>query len=247
LLTNASKYTPANGTVSVSLDRADNDALLRVSDTGLGISTDMLERVFDLFAQADGSLDRAKGGLGIGLTLVRRLVELHGGDVEAQSAGLAQGSTFQVRLPRITRALTPASARRPIRILNPLQRHYEVLIVEDNPDSRELLALLLERLGHRVYSAEDGPSGVAEALARRPDVLLVDIGLPGLDGYGVARRVRNELGHEVYMIALTGYGQPDDRRRALDAGFDAHFTKPLDMQAIDELLSREQLVSAASR
>jgi signal transduction histidine kinase/CheY-like chemotaxis protein len=247
LLTNARKYTPANGMVSVSLSRAGEDAVLCVSDTGIGLAPDMLERVFDLFAQADGTLDRAKGGLGIGLTLVRRLVALHGGDVTASSSGLGQGSTFQVRLPRVSRAVAPVPTRSPIRVVNPQQRQYQVLIVEDNPDSRELLARLLERLGHRVYAAEDGPTGVEEALARRPDVLLVDIGLPGLDGYGVARQVRNQLGRDVYMIALTGYGQPDDRRRALDAGFDAHFTKPLDVHAIDELLSREQLLSAAPR
>jgi CheY-like chemotaxis protein len=124
---------------------------------------------------------------------------------------------------------------------------YDVLIVEDNADSRELLALALERLGHRVRTAEDGLSGVQEALAWRPDVLLVDIGLPNLDGYGVARRVRAALGADVYLIALTGYGQPEDRRRALDAGFDAHFTKPLDVKAIDRVLNRSKVIASAAR
>lgn len=246
LLTNAGKYTPAGGAVTVELKRSGDHAVLRVSDTGVGIPADMLDRVFDLFSQVEGSLDRAKGGLGIGLTLVRRLVELHGGQVDARSAGLDQGSTFQVRLPLAARCCV-APVCNDTRATERLPRHCEVLIIEDNPDSRELLALLLERLGHRVYAAEDGPTGVETALRRRPDVLLVDIGLPGLDGYGVARQVRSELGHDVYLIALTGYGQPEDRRRALDAGFDAHFTKPLDAHAIDQLLNQAPWAGTATR
>jgi signal transduction histidine kinase/CheY-like chemotaxis protein len=246
LLTNAGKYTHADGTITIELGTDGDDALLQIHDTGVGISADMLDRVFDLFSQADGSLDRANGGLGIGLTLVRNLVELHGGSVEAHSAGLDQGSTFQVRLRRAT---PPRAAvqNEPPNIGAAHQRPYEVLIVEDNADSRELLALVLERLGHRVYAAEDGPTGVQEALTRRPDILMVDIGLPGLDGYGVARQVRDGLGREVYLIALTGYGQPEDRRRAFDAGFDAHFTKPLDVNAIDSLLSQSKLTAVATR
>jgi signal transduction histidine kinase/ActR/RegA family two-component response regulator len=246
LLTNAAKYTPALGSVELTLRAVEDHALLEVRDSGVGIAPDMVERVFDLFAQAEASLDRSKGGLGIGLTLVRSLVELHGGSVEACSAGLGAGSTFRVRLPRVS-AMRANLRNADVAATTADQRTgYDVLIVEDNADSRELLALVLERLGHRVRAAEDGLSGVQQALARRPDVLLVDIGLPGLDGYGVARRVRAALGPEVYMIALTGYGQPEDRQRALDAGFDAHFTKPLDVKVIDRLLNRSNLAACAA-
>jgi two-component system, sensor histidine kinase len=238
LLHNAAKYTPAGGGIELSVRSDEQGAVLEVQDSGVGISPDMIDRVFDLFAQAEGSLDRAKGGLGIGLTLVRNLIELHGGTISALSAGLDCGSTFRVRLPVASAAedarLTPSEVRSIKMKAQPCQ----VLIVEDNADSRELLAMLLERQGHEVYAAEDGLSGVELAIDKRPDILLVDIGLPGLDGYGVAQQVRKALGRDVYLIALTGYGQPEDRRRALDAGFDDHYTKPLDVSAIDQLFDK---------
>jgi signal transduction histidine kinase/ActR/RegA family two-component response regulator len=245
LLSNAAKYTPVRGRIELEVKRSDGHAVVEVRDDGVGIAPEMLDRVFDLFMQADGSLDRAQGGLGIGLTLVRNLIEMHGGTVRAKSDGLGKGSAFELRLPlaaakagATTRSSTPPAAdggknKRP--------RAFRMLLIEDNADSRELLALLLERLGHRVFTADDGVRGLADALQQRPQVLLVDIGLPGMDGYAVARRVRAELGRSVYLIALTGYGQPEDRKRALDAGFDAHFTKPVDMKAIEKLLHSPEL------
>ncbi len=240
LVTNAAKYTPAGGRIDVllSVDAEHGEAVLRVEDTGEGISADMLPRVFDLFTQAEGTLDRSKGGMGIGLTLVKSLVELHRGSVEAHSDGVGRGSSFSVRLPlKATKSTaTKADEQAPDTTTRKRPR-CDILLVEDNPDSREMLAMLLERAGHRVYLAEDGPQGIAEALARKPRVLLVDIGLPGVDGYAVARKVREALADQVFMVALTGYGQPEDQRRSLQAGFNVHFTKPVDVGAIDRLLT----------
>lgn len=234
LITNATKYTRTGGHIEVVVSATRDESCVEVRDNGVGIPEEMLGRVFDLFAQVEGTLDRAKGGMGIGLTLVRSLVELHGGTVEARSEGKNRGSAFSVRLPR---APPPMPVAAPIDARDASQHpSHDVLIVEDNQDSRELLAVLLAERGHRVLTAADGPSGVREAIAQRPDVLLVDIGLPGLDGYGVARKVRDALGSAVYLIAVTGYGQPDDRRRALAAGFDMHLTKPLDLRAIEGVL-----------
>lgn len=233
LLTNAFKYTPEGGTVRVTLARDGNDATLTIADSGVGMDPDQLAQVFDLFFQADHTLDRARGGMGIGLTLVRRLVALHGGSVQAESAGLGNGSSFSVRLPL-------ASVERPE------QREFSfqivaaprsIGIVEDNADFREALLAGLGALGHDVTGACDGPAGVAMLLARQPEVAIVDIGLPGLDGYGVARRLRDAMGGGILLIALTGYGQPEDRRRALEAGFDVHLTKPLDLDALQSVLS----------
>ncbi|HKU41720.1 MAG TPA: ATP-binding protein [Polyangiales bacterium] len=241
LLNNALKYTGAGGMVEVSASVEQREAVLRVRDTGVGLAPEMVEHVFDLFTQVEDTLDRAKGGMGIGLTLVRSLVTLHGGTVTAHSPGLGKGSLFTVRLPLSAASVSGLKHSSPedrgTRAVG--RQACDVLIVEDNRDTRELLSLSLERRGHRVFTAEDGPSGVAEALSHRPRVLLVDIGLPGLDGYGVARQVRASLGRSVYMVAITGYGQPDDRRRALEAGFDLHLIKPLDMGVLDGVLARE--------
>jgi CheY-like chemotaxis protein len=193
--------------------------------------------VFELFTQVEGTLDRSKGGMGIGLTLVRTLVELHAGSVTVESAGLGHGSQFSVRLPGLMLAAESfSSAANEVDIV---QDHAadQVLIVEDNEDSRELLAAILTQRGYRVSTAEDGQSGIDGALAQRPQVLLVDIGLPGIDGYGLAREVRSKLGYDVYLVALTGYGQPQDRSRAIDAGFDVHITKPVDIDALERLLA----------
>ena len=245
LVTNASKYTGRDGRIELSV-RADGDeAVVEVRDTGVGIAPEMLGRVFDLFAQVEGTLDRSKGGMGIGLTLVRSLVEMHGGSVHADSGGLGQGSLFTVRLPRTAARIHESSV--PPRADHAREsgaRRYDVLVIEDNHDSRELLSMLLARRGHRVFTAADGPSGVEEARLRRPEVLLVDIGLPGLDGYGVARAVRELLGRDVYLVAVTGYGQPDDRRRALDAGFDLHVTKPIDGQVLESVFRASQMTLA---
>jgi signal transduction histidine kinase/CheY-like chemotaxis protein len=231
LLTNAAKYTPAGGHVFVGVERDESDALVRVEDDGIGIAPAMLPRIFELFTQVDQALDRARGGMGIGLTLVRRLAELHGGSVTADSRGEGQGSTFVVRLP-----LDDAAARPPDdHAAEPAPRSRRVLLVEDNDDIRESFEELLEACGHVVYTAVDGPSGVALALSSRPELALVDIGLPVMNGYEVARAIRASLGDEVVLAALTGYGQPEDRARALAAGFDVHLTKPVSLDAVNAL------------
>jgi len=236
LLDNAVKYTPSGGAIRMTVRRDGQDAELEVRDSGIGIPAPLLPRVFDLFMQGDHSLDRSKGGLGIGLTLVRRLAELHGGTVTAYSAGEGQGSVFTVRLPAIARplALGPAAASR---ASAPARR---VLVIEDNEDSRLSLRELIRGLGHDVHEAADGIAGVESALAIAPDLALVDIGLPGLDGYEVARRLRRHpIGRRLRLVALTGYGLPEDRQRAMEAGFDRHLVKPVDPAQLAALLGEQ--------
>jgi signal transduction histidine kinase len=238
LLTNAIKYTPPGGTVAVRVERAEKEALLTVSDTGVGLSPDMVERVFDLFSQSDRTLERAEGGLGIGLTLVRALVRQHGGDVTARSPGPGKGATFEVRLPLLPAgiAATASGAPRPSRRVAdsmPLR----VLIVEDNEDNRESLVALLGQLGHAPSAVADGPQALERLGAEAHDLAIVDIGLPAMDGYEVARQVRETFGPRPYLVALTGYGQPEDRARARAAGFDDHVTKPLDLDALERLIA----------
>jgi len=226
LLGNALKYTPVGGTVIVRALADRNMAFLEIEDSGVGIPSDLIGRVFDLFVQGDRSLDREEGGLGIGLTLVRRLVELHGGTVEARSAGLGRGSTFTVRLPAISPAR--AASASPPKKCGSLERR-RVLIIEDNDDAREMLRCALEQEGYVVYVAADGQDGIAQAVSLGPDVALVDIGLPGVNGYDVARRIRTAgAGNRPILVALTGYGREEDRRRAEEAGFDRHLVKPVD-------------------
>jgi signal transduction histidine kinase len=234
LLTNALKYTPPGGTVEVTVVPEESEGEIRVRDTGVGIEPEILPRVFDLFAQGEKTLARAQGGLGIGLTLVRSLVELHGGSVRAQSEGSGRGSTFIVRLPRL--AQEPAEAARPRQ--SPQVTALRILVVEDHEDLREGLCELLEDLGHTVFAATNGEDGIAAAIKARPDVALVDIGLPVLDGYAFARRIRQELGRRPLLIALTGYGLEEDRRRALEAGFDDYLAKPATAGAIQRALAR---------
>jgi PAS domain S-box-containing protein len=224
LLSNAVKYTPSGGDIEVTVGGDGQTARLTVKDTGAGMTPYMLERVFDLFFQGERTLDRAEGGLGIGLTLVRRLTELHGGRVSAESPGPGLGSAVSVELPQVAAPAEPAAAA-PGKKPSPRR----ILIVEDSQDSRDMLRLLLEHAGHEVHEALDGPSGVEAILSIRPDIALVDVGLPGLDGYEVARRVRAHAGGpRVRLVALTGYGLPDDQRRSREAGFDAHLVKPVD-------------------
>src|SRR5262249_54656333 len=208
---NAVNYTPEGGDVRVSLTREGDDAVLRVADNGVGIAPEKLPHVFDLFAIKERLPDRPAGGLGIGLPLVRALVEMQGGKVEAHSAGAGRGSEFVVRLPLKE---TSGTASRPTVGGRP-RGGRRVLIVEDNPDGRETLRTMLEIWGHQVEVAADGQQGVEQALALRPEVALVDIGLPLLDGYEVARRVRAALGRDIFLISLTGYGQPHDHRPTL--------------------------------
>ncbi len=245
LVTNAIKYTPRGGHIDVQVAADGGEAVVRITDDGVGIDGEMLGRVFELFAQAEASLARASGGMGIGLTLVRSLVEQHGGRVEASSPGLGKGSTFTMRLPISEGSALSAESVAPRSLPTAGNRPREVLVIEDNADSREMLVSLLERDGYRVYEAGDGTEGIEQAIARRPRALLVDIGLPGVDGYQVAKTVRAALGDAVFMVALTGYGQPDDKSRALAAGFDVHFTKPVDLKAIKALLNQVEPWSLA--
>jgi signal transduction histidine kinase/ActR/RegA family two-component response regulator len=242
LLANAIKYTPAGGRVEVSAGTEGGQAWVRIVDTGVGIAPEMLSGIFDLFSQVDRSLDRAQGGMGIGLTLVRSLLELHGGSVSAASAGLGAGSTFTVRLPLAKDAQAPAAAPERASTIAPGPRPH-VLLVEDSEDNREMLQDLLEMDGFLVDVAATGPEAVSQALSRRPQIAIVDIGLPLMDGFEVARRVRAELGRSISLVALTGYGQAEDRQRTAAAGFDAHLTKPIDLAELEAVL-RQMRVSA---
>ena len=233
---NAVKYTPAGGSIRVSLTTEGQDAVLRVEDTGYGIAPDLLPRVFDLFVQGERTLDRAQGGLGIGLTLVRRLVALHGGSVAAFSEGPGRGSVFTVRLPKIARPRSVAPACAPDRDNSPCKRR--VLIIEDNRDAREIFRIMLELFGHEVLEAEEGLTGLALLKAARPDIAVIDVGLPGLNGYEVVRRFRAEVPDAggVTLIALTGYGTPEARERSRQAGFHHHLIKPVNAEALQEIM-----------
>lgn len=235
LLNNAIKYTPNGGQVWLTLSRDNGEAVMSVRDTGIGIPSDMREKIFDLFVQLEDSPGRSGSGMGVGLTLVRSLVRLHGGQVSVQSDGPGRGSEFTVRLPVAVDA-TPEAPTEQVR--TPLTGLL-VLIIEDNPDIRAVTERLLKSIGCRVLLAEDGQRGVEVAAQHRPDVALVDIGLPGIDGYEVARRLRSlEERSRLRLIAVTGFGQPDDRQKALQAGFDAHLVKPIDLSELLRLFSR---------
>lgn len=231
LLDNASKYSPSGTRVDVSLARDDGRAVLVVRDQGIGIDGTTLPSVFELFMQAHTSLSRSHGGLGIGLTLVKGLVALHGGDIAAHSDGAGRGTTITVRLP-----CTAAPARRVAPPPRPTRAGYRVLVVDDNADGREVLGLLCTMRGLRVLEASDGLAGVDRAIAERPELALVDIGLPEIDGYEVARRIRAALGDSIRLIALSGYGSPEHREAALAAGFDMHFAKPLEEAQLGRVL-----------
>ena len=237
LVSNALKYTPAGGRVRVTVAPDGDSAVIGVEDTGIGVEPTLLPRIFDLFVQGDERLERSRGGLGIGLTLVRRLVELHGGTVAAISPGTGRGTTFIVRLPRIA---APTDALAPPSTDGDQRGGLQVLVVEDNDDAREMMRHLLLLAGHTVREASDGAMGLTMALDAPPDVAIIDVGLPELDGFEVARRLRADpRGRGVILIALTGYGQHETRARALEAGFDAFLVKPL---AADEL---ERILTAA--
>jgi signal transduction histidine kinase len=227
LIDNALKYTPPGGTIDIAVADSEDEIVLEVRDTGVGIAADLLPHVFDVFVQGSITLDRAQGGLGIGLALVRRLVELHGGTVAAHSEGASAGSSFAIRLPRAAPApVLPKAAPAAL----PSQRKPAILLIEDNDDGREMMATMLGAYGYPVRHAADGVQGVQMALSFLPDVALVDIGLPGIDGYEVARRLRQgDTTRHIKLIALTGYGLADDQRRVLEAGFDKHLVKPVEI------------------
>jgi len=240
LVENALKYTPPGGSVEVSVQQAGNEAVIVVKDSGIGIAAEQLPQVFDIFMQVSSALDRSQGGLGIGLSLVRRMVELHGGAIGVHSDGAGQGSTFTVRLPATEPLESPLSADRPVF----LATKPSVLLIDDNDDGREMMALTLGAQGYDVRQAGDGIRGIAEASANPPRVALVDIGLPGMDGYEVARRLRRDPATSgIRLVALTGYGLVKDQNLALEAGFDLHLVKPVATdklcEIIDELAGRK--------
>ena len=246
LLNNAAKYTPEGGRIWLTAMKEQGEAVVRIRDTGLGIPAEMLPKVFDLFTQMERTLARAEGGLGIGLTLVRRLTEMHNGRVEAFSKGPGQGSEFVVRLP-VARdaggAVKPGDSSRTGN-RTALSSGMRILVVDDNRDSADSLAMLLRLFGNDVRSVYDGRLALEVATAYRPDVVLLDIGLPGLDGLQVCRFLRKQAGTSLpFIIAMTGYGQEEDQRRSKEAGFNAHMVKPVDLETLQELLSRPELLS----
>ncbi len=235
LLHNASKFTPEEGRIAITAEKEKGSLVLRLRDSGVGMSEEVLAHAFELFVQGPPSLDRPHGGLGLGLTLVRQLVEMHGGTVTASSPGSNQGSELTVRLPAVLSAAPLPAARPSLRPSAPRRR---ILVVEDNPDAREILVVMLKRDGHEVRAAADGPAALAEAARFAPDVVLLDIGLPGMDGYDVARELRAMPQTEgALLIAVTGYGHEDDRERSQAAGIDHHLIKPVDRATLAELLN----------
>jgi len=244
LVTNALKFTRGEGVISVFVGREVDDAVLRIADQGIGIPTDMLPKIFDLFVQAHHTIDRTRGGLGIGLTLVRRLAELHGGTVHAASEGDGRGSTFTVRLPTVAapRAADDAAARSNGNDHRAFESR-RVLLVDDNHDSREMYRAVLRAHGHDVCEAPDGERALAllqqRALDCPLDVAFIDIGLPGgMDGYELARRIRSlPMGRDVRLVALTGYGFPEDRQQSKQAGFARHLVKPVEPEALQRELN----------
>jgi CheY-like chemotaxis protein/anti-sigma regulatory factor (Ser/Thr protein kinase) len=255
LLNNAAKYTNRGGTITLSAAPSDDEVVVRIKDTGIGIRPEMLPRVFEMFVQAEHTSDKAAGGLGIGLTLVKRLVQMHGGEVLARSEGPGRGSEFILSIPIAVGGLGLGVGSKPERAESVSvsetpnsqpptpneQRKLRILVVEDNADIRETLKELLEIEGHEVMVAEDGQVAVEQASnGHQLDVAIIDIGLPGIDGYAVAERlddIRRARGFPRRLIAMTGYGQAEDRRRALEAGFDDHLVKPVDPKMLTRLLA----------
>jgi two-component system CheB/CheR fusion protein len=241
LLENAAKYTDPGGRISLSLELQDNEAVLSVRDNGIGLAPEMLHTIFELFTQVNGSLARSGGGLGIGLNLVRQVLELHGGRIEARSAGLDTGTEFVVRLPgshqrAVVESIPVPSI--PIPVAAIATRARRVLIVDDNRDSAESMSMLAQSWGHEATVANDGPAALIAAIGFQPDIAVVDIGLPGMDGYEVARRLRKVApDRKLYLLAMTGYGRATDRQLALDAGFDEHLVKPADLQQLERMLA----------
>jgi CheY-like chemotaxis protein/nitrogen-specific signal transduction histidine kinase len=237
LLSNAAKYTERGGEIFLTVRREGPEAVVSVRDTGVGIPADQLPHIFEMFAQVDQSLERSRGGLGIGLTLVRRLAELHGGSAEARSEGAGKGSEFVIRLPVLEDAgtMTHEPAQLDGKAGGPGKGR--VLLVDDNRDTAVSLATVLKASGYEVRVAYDGEEGIATAERFRPQIVLLDISLPKLNGYAVARRLRAQPGgKEMVLIATTGWGQDDDRRRSFEAGFDHHMVKPIDPVALQNLL-----------
>lgn len=242
LVDNALKYTPNGGEIHVELKTSGNEVVLSVSDSGIGIASDLLSRVFDIFIQGERPLDRPQGGLGIGLSLVRQLVMLHDGSVTADSQGRGSGSRFTIRLPKSEGAVDkqPANVR-----LTSVAPH-SILLIEDNEDARAILTMMLSSLGHRTLTAADGQCGIEVAAAEMPDIALIDIGMPGMSGYEVAQALRaNPDTCAIKLIAMTGYGLAEDKEKAMQAGFDMHLVKPVSLDILMNALSRCLAVSTA--
>jgi signal transduction histidine kinase/ActR/RegA family two-component response regulator len=236
LLSNAVKFTEPGGRVALTAEQQGSDAVVSVKDTGVGISHNMLPKVFEMFTQANQELERTQGGLGIGLTLVERLVEMHGGSVKAFSEGPGHGSEFVVRLPGLIEKPKPQPPEPTASEQTGAARR--ILVVDDNRDSAESLALLLRLSGHETHMAHDGLEAVETAATFKPDVVLLDIGLPKLNGYDVCRRIRQQPGgNGIVLIALTGWGQDEDRRKSQEAGFNGHLVKPVDHSSLTKLLT----------
>jgi signal transduction histidine kinase len=236
LLNNAATYTDVGGHVWLTAYRQRSQVVVSVKDTGIGMTRQMLERAFDLFAQADRSRHSSHGGLGVGLSLVRTLVQMHGGSIQVHSEGPAKGSEFTIQLPTLPGPPSPLPSVEPVTKASPARR---ILVVDDNVDAAESLSLFLSMSGHKAWTAYDGIEALEAARIHRPDVVLLDIGMPGMDGYELARRIRKEHSAEkLLLVALTGYGQDDDRRRSREANIDHHLAKPVDIDALKALLAR---------
>ncbi len=246
LLVNAAKYTDVAGVIHLSASIEERAVLLRVSDTGRGIQPDMLPRIFDLLVQERQSAERQQGGLGIGLAIVRSLIEAHGGTVAADSAGHGRGSTFTVTLPLATAAARQSSTGVEAPAPAEVTTGERILIVDDNMDGARLLADSLASLGHATSVAFDGPSALAIARSFRPTIALLDLGLPVMDGYELGQRLRDDFGaNEIILVAITGYAQETDRSRTQAAGFSAHYVKPVDVMHIESLIHQRQAQSTA--
>jgi CheY-like chemotaxis protein len=244
LLNNSAKYMNRGGRIWLTAERQGNDVVVSVKDTGIGIAADQLPWLFQMFSQVDSSLERSQGGLGIGLTLVKRLVEMHGGQIEVRSEGLGQGAEFVVRLPVVVAAPGRRAAGATDEPAAP-KSSLRILIVDDNRDAADSLVMLLRIMGNDTRTAYDGQEGVEVAGEFRPDVILPDIGLPKLDGYEACRRIREQSwGKDVVLIAVTGWGQEEDRRLSHEAGFDYHMVKPVDPQDLMKLLAGLQPVKS---
>jgi CheY-like chemotaxis protein/two-component sensor histidine kinase len=241
LLNNAAKYTNPGGHIRLSVQRAGDRVSISVRDTGIGIPVDMLPKIFDMFAQLDSSTQRTQGGLGIGLSIAQRLVEMHGGTLEARSEGLGKGSEFVVELPLHDTATAQDAAPVEPPHAQSNERSLRVLVADDNEDAAATLAMVLEMKGHQVRTAHDGVEAVQIAERFKPEVAVLDIGMPRLDGYEVCKRLRAQPhGRDMLIVALTGWGQTEDKQRSGNAGFDHHLVKPANVGALEELLSSRE-------